>query len=74
MYTRSFYRLSEMYFKESLWPHVDEIADFVDNDPIFCWLYQARTKERDLCLKHVDLGAVLSSFVFDVCSEHGTSD
>lgn len=40
MYTLSFYRLSEMYFKDEPWPNVKEIAEYVDNDKMFCLLYQ----------------------------------
>ncbi|GMH39448.1 hypothetical protein BSKO_07346 [Bryopsis sp. KO-2023] len=47
MYTRSFFRLSEMYFKDSRWPPVEEIAEFVDKDQVFCLLYQ------ELYFRHV---------------------
>ena len=42
MYTRSFFRLSEMYFKDSAWPPVEQISEFVDSDKVFCLLYQVR--------------------------------
>lgn len=41
MYEVSFATLSERFFKGTSWPHVDYIADLVDNDHVFCLLYKA---------------------------------
>ncbi|KAG9456148.1 hypothetical protein H6P81_000656 [Aristolochia fimbriata] len=40
MYEGIFQKLSERSFKESPWPSVDAVAPFVDNDHVFCLLYQ----------------------------------
>ena len=40
MYEVSFATLSDRFFKGTSWPHVDYIADLVDNDHVFCLLYK----------------------------------
>ncbi|XP_031474258.1 uncharacterized protein LOC116246492 [Nymphaea colorata] len=40
MYEGSFQKLSERMFRETPWPAVEAIAPFVDNDHVFCLLYQ----------------------------------
>lgn len=42
MYEVSFATLSERFYKTSPWPPVELIADYVDNDHVFCILYKAR--------------------------------
>lgn len=41
MYEVSFATLSERFYKTSPWPPVELIADYVDNDHVFCILYKA---------------------------------
>ncbi|XP_077210945.1 uncharacterized protein LOC143846397 [Tasmannia lanceolata] len=40
MYEGSFQKLSDRMFKESPWPSVEAVAQYVDNDHVFCLLYQ----------------------------------
>jgi len=40
MYEVSFPKLSERYFKQGPWPHVEAISDLVDQDHVFCLLYK----------------------------------
>eukprot|EP00884_Botryococcus_braunii_P016904 jgi/Botrbrau1/3898/Bobra.0183s0119.1 len=40
MYEVSFATLSERFYKTSPWPSVDAIADYVDQDHVFCLLYK----------------------------------
>ena len=40
MFDSSFNKLSERYFKNSPWPPAEAIAEFVDNDHVFCLLYK----------------------------------
>ncbi|ERM98606.1 eukaryotic translation initiation factor 3 subunit L [Amborella trichopoda] len=40
MYEGSFHKLSERLFKDCPWPSVEAIAPHVDNDHVFCLLYQ----------------------------------
>ncbi|KAK6912715.1 Translation initiation factor 3 complex subunit L [Dillenia turbinata] len=40
MYEGSFQTLSDRMFKESPWPSVDAISQYVDQDHVFCLLYQ----------------------------------
>ncbi|CAG9467641.1 unnamed protein product [Pedinophyceae sp. YPF-701] len=40
MYDVSFHKLSERYFKTSSWPPVQFVSHLVDNDHVFCLLYQ----------------------------------
>ena len=40
MFDSSFNKLSERYFKKSSWPPAEAIAEFVDNDHVFCLLYK----------------------------------
>lgn len=40
MYEISFPKLSERYFKNGPWPHVDLVSDLVDQDHVFCLLYK----------------------------------
>ena len=42
MYEISFPKLSERYFKNGPWPHVDLVSDLVDQDHVFCLLYKVR--------------------------------
>ncbi|KAI8471250.1 MAG: RNA polymerase I-associated factor PAF67-domain-containing protein [Monoraphidium minutum] len=40
MYEISYPKLSERYFKNGPWPHVDLVSDLVDQDHVFCLLYK----------------------------------
>lgn len=42
MYEVSFPKLSDRYFKQGPWPHVDAVSDLVDQDHVFCLLYKVR--------------------------------
>ena len=46
MYEVSFATLSERFFKQSSWPHVDQITDLVENDHVFGLLYKVNTAQR----------------------------
>jgi translation initiation factor 3 subunit L len=47
MYETSFQTLSERFFKDSPWPSVDAVANYVDNDHVFCLLY------REMWFRHL---------------------
>ncbi|CAL0319229.1 unnamed protein product [Lupinus luteus] len=40
MYETSFHTLSDRLFKDTPWPSVDAVANYVDNDHVFCLLYK----------------------------------
>ncbi|QDZ24824.1 subunit L of translation initiation factor 3 [Chloropicon primus] len=40
MFDSSFHKLSERYFKTTPWPAAEAIAEYVDNDHVFCLLYK----------------------------------
>ncbi|OIV96559.1 hypothetical protein TanjilG_24212 [Lupinus angustifolius] len=40
MYETSFHTLSNRLFNDTLWPVVDAVANYVDNDHVFCLLYK----------------------------------
>lgn len=47
MYETSFQTLSERLFKDTPWPSVDAVAQYVDNDHVFCLLY------REMWFRHL---------------------
>ncbi|KAB2629602.1 eukaryotic translation initiation factor 3 subunit L-like [Pyrus ussuriensis x Pyrus communis] len=47
MYETSFQTLSDRLFKDTPWPSVDAVADYVDNDHVFCLLY------REMWFRHL---------------------
>ncbi|CAI8599830.1 unnamed protein product [Vicia faba] len=47
MYESSFQSLSERLFKDTPWPSVDAVAQYVDNDHVFCLLY------REMWFRHL---------------------
>ncbi|KAI7755207.1 hypothetical protein M8C21_005558, partial [Ambrosia artemisiifolia] len=47
MYETSFKTLSEHFFKEKAWPCVEAVAEYVDNDHVFCLLY------REMWFRHL---------------------
>ncbi|KAE9459200.1 hypothetical protein C3L33_08900, partial [Rhododendron williamsianum] len=47
MYETSFQTLSDRMFKDSPWPSVDAVSQFVDNDHVFCLLY------REMWFRHL---------------------
>ncbi|KAJ6957337.1 uncharacterized protein [Populus alba] len=47
MYETSFQTLSDRFFKDSPWPSVDAVANYVDNDHVFCLLY------REMWFRHL---------------------
>lgn len=40
MYETSFHTLSDRMFKDTPWPSVEAVAQYVDNDHVFCLLYR----------------------------------
>ncbi|XP_071693019.1 uncharacterized protein, partial [Rutidosis leptorrhynchoides] len=40
MYETSFYTLSDRMFRDTPWPSVEAVAQYVDNDHVFCLLYK----------------------------------
>ena len=40
MYEVTFAKLSERFFKGTTWPPVEDIAELVDKDSVFCLLYK----------------------------------
>lgn len=40
MYETSFHTLSDRLFKDTPWPSVEAVAQYVDNDHVFCLLYR----------------------------------
>lgn len=40
MYETSFHTLSDRMFKDTPWPSVEAVAQYVDNDHVFCLLYK----------------------------------
>jgi hypothetical protein len=40
LYEASFQALSERHFKDTPWPSVDAVSQYVDNDHVFCLLYR----------------------------------
>ncbi|XP_076921429.1 uncharacterized protein LOC143582833 [Bidens hawaiensis] len=40
MYESSFHTLSDRMFKDTPWPSVEAVAQYVDNDHVFCLLYR----------------------------------
>lgn len=40
MYETSFHTLSDRMFKDTPWPSVEGVAQYVDNDHVFCLLYR----------------------------------
>ena len=47
MYETSFQTLSDHLFKDTPWPSVDAVANYVDNDHVFCLLY------REMWFRHL---------------------
>lgn len=47
MYETSFQSLSDRLFKDTPWPSVDAVANYVDNDHVFCLLY------REMWFRHL---------------------
>ncbi|XP_011026651.1 PREDICTED: eukaryotic translation initiation factor 3 subunit L-like [Populus euphratica] len=47
MYETSFQTLSDRFFKDIPWPSVDAVANYVDNDHVFCLLY------REMWFRHL---------------------
>ncbi|KAF5938889.1 hypothetical protein HYC85_023148 [Camellia sinensis] len=47
MYETSFQTLSERMFKDTPWPSVDAVSQYVDNDHVFCLLY------REMWFRHL---------------------
>ena len=47
LYENSFPKLTEQYFKSSPWPEAEEVAPYVNDDPIFLNLY------RELYYRHI---------------------
>ena len=47
LYENSFPKLTDQYFKSSPWPEADDIAPYVNDDPIFLNLY------RELYFRHI---------------------
>ena len=47
LYENSFPKLTETFFKTSPWPEADEVAPYVNDDPIFLNLY------RELYYRHI---------------------
>ena len=46
MYEVTFAKLSERFFKGTTWPPVEDIAELVDKDSVFCLLYKVRHARR----------------------------
>lgn len=40
MYRYSWAKLTERYFQNNPWPHVDAVAEYVNRDHVFCLLYK----------------------------------
>jgi translation initiation factor 3 subunit L len=47
LYEASFQALSERHFKDTPWPSVDAVSQYVDNDHVFCLLY------REMWFRHL---------------------
>ncbi len=46
MYEVTFAKLSERFFKGTTWPPVEDIAELVDKDSVFCLLYKVGHARR----------------------------
>ena len=66
MYEVTFAKLSERFFKGTTWPPVEDIAELVDKDSVFCLLYKvghARRHRLDGCRMHSLCDALVHSAI-----------